>query len=45
MTPDIKYLVIGSDGLFDVLPNKTIARRATLTLTLTFTPTLTLTKP
>jgi len=26
VTPDLKYLVIGSDGLFDVLPNKTIAR-------------------
>ena len=25
VTPDLKYLVIGSDGLFDVLPNKTIA--------------------
>ena len=26
MTPDVKYLVMGSDGLFDVLPNKSIAR-------------------
>ena len=27
MSPDVKYLVMGSDGLFDVLPNKTISRR------------------
>lgn len=26
VTPDVKYLVLGSDGLFDVLPNKTISR-------------------
>ena len=26
LTPEDKYLVLGSDGLFDVLSNKTIAR-------------------